>query len=168
MCSIFSHKQTVNVLIIWLLSYFFCPMALSWLLSGWWFVHHAVRLETGVSRVLKGNEGSAEQRAHLDVQVLLGSRGYEVKRDLMASRDPQGHRYVDYPPMKQWWKCRASRSSFELPLASVVTVCTTLTDTHIHCVKPSATWLHLLGAFSPKAAIASARPVLEYSGLHVP
>lgn len=28
-------------------------------------------------------------------------------------------------------------------------------------------WLHLLAAFSPKAAIALACPVLEYSGLHV-
>lgn len=42
-------------------------------------------------RVLKEDGGSAVRQAHLDAQVLSESRGFEVKEDQMAFRDPQGH-----------------------------------------------------------------------------
>lgn len=49
------------------------------------------RLETGVSRVLREDGGSAARQAHLDAQVPLESRGFEVKEDQMAFRGPQVH-----------------------------------------------------------------------------
>ena len=49
------------------------------------------RLETGVSRVLREDGGSAAQLAHLDVQVLSESKGFEVKEDQMGFRGPQAH-----------------------------------------------------------------------------
>lgn len=50
-----------------------------------------MRLETKVSRVLRGDEGSEDQQAQLVVQVLRGSKAFKVKLDLMASWDPQVH-----------------------------------------------------------------------------
>lgn len=47
------------------------------------------RLETGVSRVLREDEGSAGLQAHLDVQVLSESRVFEVNLDQMVFRGRQ-------------------------------------------------------------------------------
>lgn len=49
------------------------------------------RLETGVSRVLREDGVSAARLAHLDVQVPLESKEFEVKEDQMAFRGPQAH-----------------------------------------------------------------------------
>lgn len=48
-----------------------------------------VRLETKVTKVFRGDEESEDQQAQLVVQVLRGSKAFQVKLALMASRDPQ-------------------------------------------------------------------------------
>lgn len=58
-------------------------------------VNSPVRLETKVSKVLKGDEGNEDQQVQLVVQVPKGWKAFKVKLALMASEDPRVHQWVE-------------------------------------------------------------------------
>lgn len=49
--------------------------------------------------VLRADGADVALPAHKDYQDLLESKGFEVKRDLMAFQDSQVHRYVGNKPL---------------------------------------------------------------------